>query len=446
MTFSEFVQRLFPYCNNGRIGAKFVEELLKNSSDPDNPEFLNKDEATYRKYFNESTSNAKSKRGLPKAFASFVYSNLKDENFEDFIINNTTDDGLNGLCEKFKKELPCSSKKDIAQKLAILFREILFEIANNKRSKANLMSYKNENSKNFDKTVRDANFDNVFIEVPQKNDLGLLNNNHIKTFHLCLENKTFSFTGLNGFLKKNIGKYLYSRLQIDNFIANEAEDTIALEAIEALKNRGLTSDQLDEELGNIVIYIFLEHILNAPKIYTNIECKDNIMEKTGLHLLKLNSQNSLFQMIFSKAYIENDLQKSIDKSFNDLSLVVNSSDRHYRFLETSILGENFDDATSNELKSIILPHKRNNDMFVDKAFGILLGYSINLDKAVNNEEFRKNLDKKMVANLQNQIPYIVEKINNLGMQNSSFYIYLLPFEDACKDKHSIMQNLVGGYS
>ena len=199
-------------------------------------------------------------------------------------------------------------------------------------------------------------------------------------------------------------------------------------------------------MGNIVIYIFLEHILNAPKIYTSIECSDKAINKTGLHLFKLNSQNLTFQMIFSKAYINDDLHKSIDTAFQDLTLIANSTDKHYKFLETSILGEKFDNATSNELKSIILPQKRKNEINVDKAYGVLLGYSIDLDKAINNEEYRKNLDKKMVDDLQNQIPYIVNKINETGLQNSSFYIYLLPLDDASKDKHTIMQNLIGGDS
>ena len=69
-----------------------------------------------------------------------------------------------------------------------------------------------------------------------------------------------------------------------------------------------------------------------------------------------------------------------------------------------------------------------------------------MDKTVNNEEYRNNLDKKMVDDLQNKIPYIVNKINETGLQNSSFYIYLLPLDDASKDKHTIMQNLIGGDS
>ena len=298
----------------------------------------------------------------------------------------------------------------------------------------------------FDKTVRDVGFENVFIEVQQEKDLGLINNNQIKTFHLLVENKRFLLTGLSDFVKKNIGRYLYSRLQIDEFYSNQAEETIFSEAISTLKSKGYSTDQLDDELGNIVIYIFLEHILNAPKIYTSIECSDKAINKTGLHLFRLNSHNLTFQIIFSKAYINDDLHKSIDTAFQDLTLIANSTDKHYKFLETSILREKFDDATSNELKSIILPQKRKNEINVDKAYGILLGYSIDLDKAVNNEEYRNNLDKKMVDDLQHQIPYIVNKINETGLQNSSFYIYLLPLDDASKDKHTIMQNLIGGDS
>ena len=444
MTFSEFINKLYKHCRNGKNKYEFILNFLKETSDADPKIFDEIDETTYRKYFNECTSNSKNKRGLPPKLASIILSNLNNTAFQYFISDNSTNDGLKALCIEFEEFIGPSTIDNIIEKIMQFYREILFKTANNENKK--ITNVAGENKSNFNKTVRDSGFKNVFIEAQQEKDLGLINNNQIKTFHLLVENKRFSLTGLSDFVKKNIGRYLYSRLQIDEFYSNQAEETIFSEAISILKSKGYSTDQLDDELGNIVIYIFLEHILNAPKIYTSIECSDKAINKTGLHLFKLNSQNLTFQMIFSKAYINDDLHKSIDTAFQDLTLIANSTDKHYKFLETSILGEKFDNATSNELKSIILPQKRKNEINVDKAYGILLGYSIDLDKTVNNEEYRNNLDKKMVDDLQNKIPYIVNKINETGLQNSSFYIYLLPLDDASKDKHTIMQNLIGGDS
>ena len=64
----------------------------------------------------------------------------------------------------------------------------------------------------FERTSLASDFNNVFIEVEQDKDLGLNNNNHIKTFHFNIENNAFTFDALGRYLQKNIGRYLYSRL------------------------------------------------------------------------------------------------------------------------------------------------------------------------------------------------------------------------------------------
>lgn len=296
----------------------------------------------------------------------------------------------------------------------------------------------------FERTSLASDFNNVFIEVEQDKDLGLNNNNHIKTFHFNIENNAFSFEALNKYLLKNIGRYLYSRLQLDEFIKNDEQDTIALEAIKILKQKINSSDKLDNELGNIVIYLFLENILNAPKLYTSIECGDNILDKAGVHLLTLNNENLSFQMIFSKSHITNNLRDSIDKVFVDLDALKKSQKHHSKFLETSILNQNFDDVTSKKLKNIILPQKRDANISVNNAYGILLGYTIDVEQNVGNEDYPKNVKNQMIKDLQDNIAYIASKINQIGLQNSSFYIYLIPFNDAEKEKSIIIKELVGG--
>lgn len=291
----------------------------------------------------------------------------------------------------------------------------------------------------FEQTSISNGFDKVFIEVPQDKNLELTNSNHIKTFHLNVQNNNFTFDALNNYLLKNIGRYVYSRMQLEEFKSNDAQETIASKAISLLKDKGYTKD----EFGNIVIYLFLENILKAPKLYTNFECINSEINKSGVHLLKLDGIDNSFQMVFSKSNIKNNIRDSIDASFRDLSSLINSLSNHYKFLETSVLNQNYDTSTANELKNIILPHKRSNNI-VDNAYGILIGYSISVDKNTDNISYRNNLNRQMIDDLQNNISYIISKINELNLQNSSFYIYLIPFDNAENDNENILKALVGG--
>lgn len=377
--------------------------------------------------------------------------------FNEYIIPNIFDAGKNDLIQllqrlingddsiSYETKFDLLSHKDNLPKF--LSKVFLYAIIQNNIVESpldNLGELETLKEPKFELTSLLSNFENVFIEVKQNNNLGLLNNNHIKTFHFNIENNAFSFEALNKYLLKNIGRYMYSRLQLDEFIENEEQDTIALEAIKLLKQKVNTTEKLDNELGNIVIYLLLENILKAPKLYTSIECEDSILNKAGVHLFTLNSENLSFQMVFSQSHITNNLKDSIDKIFEDLDILKKSQNKHYKFLETSILNQNFDDITSSKLKNIILPQKRDTNISVNNAYGILLGYTLDIEKNVSNEDCNKNVKNQMIKDLQKNIPYIVSKINLIGLQNSSFYIYLIPFNNADNEKSIIMKTLVGG--
>lgn len=51
-------------------------------------------------------------------------------------------------------------------------------------------------------------------------------------------------------------------------------------------------------------------------------------------------------------------------------------------------------------------------------------------------------NKKMTSDISHALPAIKEKIKNLGLTNRSFYVYILPFDDAEEDKKSIMQKIM----
>ncbi len=436
MTFSDYLKKLYPFYGNGEKESDFIIRLLCSATTAqDDGIFDYKPEYLKRIYNGEKNINKKG--------ASYILTHLDKEKFDCEFFNLLSDDSLVELCNEFKSIFCNSTKDNITQNLADLFVDIMKSIANQTKSiKSELANP--SNALNIKGTSIASNFNNVFIEVQQDKDLGLNNNNHIKTFHFNIANNAFSFEGLNKYLLKNIGRYMYSRLQLDEFIENEEQDTIAIEAIKILKQKINSSDKLDNELGNIVIYLFLENILKAPKLYTSIECGDNTLDKAGVHLFTLNSENLSFQMVFSKSHITNNLKDSIDKVFEDLDVLKKSQSKHYKFLETSILNQNFDDITSKRLKNIILPQQRDANISVNNAYGILLGYSIDVDKNVSNEDYAKNVKNQMIKDLQENITYIVSKINQIGLQNSSFYIYLIPFNDADNEKSIIMKTLVGG--
>ena len=128
MTFSEFINKLYSCCGNGRIPAVFIEDFLKNIVDEYDEKILLKDETEYRKYFNAVKSTSKKPRTIPKPMASYLLTHLDSGKFEAFIWDNTNETSLNELCFVFNDEIPTATIDDITSKLESVFRKTLLSI------------------------------------------------------------------------------------------------------------------------------------------------------------------------------------------------------------------------------------------------------------------------------------------------------------------------------
>jgi len=299
-------------------------------------------------------------------------------------------------------------------------------------------------------TSKGAGFDSVFFEVHNEN-LGLSNPNCLRIFSLDVQNNSFSYTSLHQFLQKNIGRYVFSRAEIEKFKLNDEEEAIGLKAQELLRTaRNRKDSGAGGELGEILLYLFLEQKLNAPKLLSKIELKTTgnqyIYGSDGIHLLNSvdMSGNPICQLILGESKIIGNLKSAIDDAFESIEKANSSPDNELRLIETNIFKEAFDENTLEYLKSQIIPSKRDLTQCVDRAFGIFLGYTVELDKSqFSNSQYRLALQEKLKKDIQDNLSYIISKICKKKLDPYSFYFYVLPFDNALKDRASIIRKLRG---
>ena len=301
------------------------------------------------------------------------------------------------------------------------------------------------------KTLKEAGFENIFTEINHTESLGLKNPHQLRMFHLDIENNTFSFDALHNFLLKNIGRYVFSRAKMEQFHLEDDLETVGAKAIGLVKKAcNMDQDWIGEELGDIMLYAFLEQILSAPKLFSKIELTQFGSQHTknggGVHLLPLGNigPTPSYQMIFGKSNVIGDLQDAIDNAFDHILAVKNNVSNELKIVESTVFSQVYDAQTTDFLKEIIIPSKKKNAI-VDKAFGVFLGYSLGLDPnnystAAFRTEFMKKMDKDIKAN----VAYIADKIKAENLGTHSFYFYILPFNDADKEKKSIMNTVLGG--
>lgn len=291
-------------------------------------------------------------------------------------------------------------------------------------------------------------FNNIFSEVTPSKTLQLKNKNCLRLFHLDILNNEFSYIGLHDLLQRNIGRYVFSRATIDKFRATDSADAIGLKAIEQLRSASNPKDKgAGGELGEILLYLFLEIKLGAPKLLSKVELKtasnQYVYGSDGVHLLSLGDKD--FQLVLGESKIKGKLEGAVDAAFDSIKTASEQSDNELRLVENNIFLESFDESTTEFIKSLIIPSKRDASVSIDKAFGIFLGYTLGVDATrYSNQEFRDAVNNKLKSDLDGIATYIEGKINNSGLVGYSFYFFALPFNDAAKDRASIIRKLKGG--
>jgi hypothetical protein len=299
------------------------------------------------------------------------------------------------------------------------------------------------------KTLKDAGYDNIFTEVKHTEALGLTNPNQLRMFHLDVSNNKFSFDAMHEFLLKNIGRYVFSRAKMEQFRIDDDLESVGAKAIHLLKKAAITgTNWIGDELGDILLYVFLEQMLGAPKLFSKIELNGfgTATSEGSVHLLPLANNGSMpsYQMVFGKSKVKGDMKHAINNAFEQLVSVRDNSACELQIVENTVFMQSYDAVTAEKLKDIIIPSKKKNAI-VDKAFGVFLGYSLGLDATkFSNADFRKELTRKMDLDIKAHVAYIAEKIEEANMKTHSFYFYILPFNDADSERTSIMTTLLEG--
>lgn len=197
------------------------------------------------------------------------------------------------------------------------------------------------------------------------------------------------------------------------------------------------------ELGELLLYCFLKIHLRAPKILSKLELKTSnkfyVNGSDGIHLLKLENGN--YQLIFGESKTVKSLTDAIRdalQSIYDFKNEINNKGQaksgiNYEktLISTHLDNETFTTEEKTMIEDIIYP-KESNSFQVDNAFGIFIGYEIDIspeNKNLPNEAFRELINDTVKKEVEAQFSNIVKKIRDFGLNGHCFYLYVLPFTD-----------------
>ncbi|MEB2282594.1 DUF1837 domain-containing protein [Lysinibacillus xylanilyticus] len=298
-------------------------------------------------------------------------------------------------------------------------------------------------------------------------ELSLASTNFLNVFkHLDTFELSTTKNNVNLFLCPiNANKFDYSRV-INELIEPVADFAISRKVKKSYANKPMTLSKVARdkfveykkntgELGEFLLYCFLEGHMNAPKIFSKLEMKTStsmyVNGSDGVHFLKVSDDN--YQLVFGESKTIKDLRNALNDAFKSIYQFINEiNDKgnsksginfEKRLISDNLDHESWTDTEKEFLTKLIYPTS-NEDFEVDDAFGIFIGFQINHaedHRTMKNSVFRRTIEADVKAKLSKELAHIESLIAKYDLYGYSFYIYALPFTELDKAREEIMKGI-----
>ncbi|MBN8047279.1 DUF1837 domain-containing protein [Paraclostridium bifermentans] len=287
-----------------------------------------------------------------------------------------------------------------------------------------------------------GDFIDIFYHLIRDEDIKI-NDSKANLFCLKIENKQFNYKNLIDCLSDSIVSYCLSQREYDEMLQSRKLGQMNTKAKrkfrDYMNNKG--------ELGELILYSFLESHLNAPKILSKMRLKtssnDYVKGADGIHMLKLDEEN--FEIIFGESKMYSDITGGLRDAFDSVKeLRYRESNNIYDEIElinTHIPSE-FAEESYEFIKRIVKP-TRDDNFDYDISFGIFVGFEININSysSMRNIELKSTIKQDVSDLIKGRIAYINNKIKELNLDMHNFYIYLLPFDKIDETRTDIIKQL-----
>jgi len=269
-------------------------------------------------------------------------------------------------------------------------------------------------------------------------------------FTLKIQNNDFIYSHLADTLRDVLIPHVLSRNTRSNY-ANKV-GTLSKRAREKFRYYWVedkTKPDKEGEVGELLLYAFLESHLNAPKILSKYEIKtsnnDYVKGSDGVHLLKINELD--YQLIFGESKLYQTLKGGMEAGFKSICQFLNKRKDGFEthLVDTELFKEAYSDELYNKLKQILLPTTSEIEYNLDHAFGLFLGFNYEM-----NDEIKKDSNPVARIKIRNTIKDTVNKclqtlneyLDRKELQGYSFYVYVVPFSDLTDKRRWLIEEII----
>lgn len=301
----------------------------------------------------------------------------------------------------------------------------------------------NPNSKNAIKQFKHIKH----LSISENKDDGFLD-----LFLLPINARNFDYNSVSDNLMESVADYALSWKIRDKY--KDKAMTLSRKAREKFKE----ATKNDGELGELLLFCFLEGHLDAPKILTKLELKTSnnlyVNGSDGVHLKKLSDKK--YQLIFGESKTYDDLNRAFDNAFKSIGEFVNAVNTKGNnksginfekgLISSNIESDIFEKDEEDLLNVLLYPEKRGDYNFsLDNAFLIFIGYEIDIkdeQKRCSNDEFPIEIEGKIVNRIETYKDNVYKLIQKYGLMGYTFYIFIMPFTNINKNRKKILRKVL----
>lgn len=290
-----------------------------------------------------------------------------------------------------------------------------------------------------------TDFSSIFLEIEHEQRLELGNNHELRFFMLDIQNNQYSYYQMFSILHRNLGRYALSRKEFEK--DPETAISKAISRFHEVKNAG---NGAGGELGEILLYLFLEMVLGAPKLLSKMELKGTRNQynynSDAVHYYTYKTEEGQHnQVVLCESKLIGDYNRAIDEAFSSLQTTLTNRDYDFSLISTEIFKETMTEEQASNIIKQILPNVTEDvrdNVIKETAVGIFIGFDQAIEPKGDSIRTRAlNIDKitSIIPKIANKINRKIEEAQLNGM---SFYIYFLPFNNVKEDREKIMGQLL----
>lgn len=301
----------------------------------------------------------------------------------------------------------------------------------------------NPNSKNAIKQFKHIKH----LSISENIDDGFLD-----LFLLPINARNFDYNSVSDNLIESVADYALSWKIRDKY----KDKAMALSKKAREKFKEATKN--DGELGELLLFCFLEGHLEAPKILTKLELKTSnklyVNGSDGVHLKKIAEQK--YQLIFGESKTYSDLSNAFDNAFKSIGEFVNEINAKGNgksginfekgLISSHIESDIFEKDEEEILKVLLYPEEKGNYKFsLDDAFSIFIGYEIDIkdeQQKCSNDEFPIEIEGEIVNQIETYKGNVYKLIQKYGLMGYTFYIFIMPFTNIDENRKKILKKVL----